>query len=108
MKKHFIFKIILFSALGAAFVVALSFAVMHLWNWLIPSLFGGPTVDIWKAGGLLVLSKILFSGFGKGCRSCKSRKAHYWKDKLANMSPEEREKLKSKWRCWGASCDDES
>lgn len=108
MKKHFIGKCFLFAALGVALAVGLSFVVMYLWNWLIPSLFGGPVVDVWKAGGLLVLSKILFSGFGKGCKSCKSNKAHYWKDKLSNLSPEEKEKLKNKWKCWGNSCDNES
>ena len=35
----------------------------HLWNWLMPAMFGLQTVTFWQALGLLVLSKILFGGF---------------------------------------------
>lgn len=109
MKKHFIGKCILFGILGIGLVIGLSYVVMLLWNWLIPYLFGGPVLDFWKAAGVLLLSKILFSGFGKGCGRCGGGpKAHYWKHKLANMSPEEKEKLKNKWKCWGNTCDTES
>lgn len=40
-----------------------SFAVMWLWNWLMPVLFGLHVITFWQALGILVLSKILFSGF---------------------------------------------
>jgi hypothetical protein len=105
MKKHFIGKCILFGILGIALVIGFTYVVMLLWNWLIPDLFAGPVLDFWQAGGLLILSKILFSGFGKGCGRCKGPKVQYWKHKLEHMSPEEKEKLKSKWKCWGESCD---
>lgn len=107
MKKHFIVKGILFAILGVAAVIGFSYLVMLLWNWLIPSLFGGPVVDIWKAAGLLLLSKIFFSGFGKGCRKCRRSRARHWKEKWTNLSPEDKAKLKSKWKCWGDSvCSD--
>lgn len=55
---------------GIAFVVGgvllLSWIVMRLWNWLIPSLFKGPVLQFKHAVGVLVLSKILFGGFGGG------------------------------------------
>ncbi|NQV30182.1 MAG: hypothetical protein HQ508_04775 [Candidatus Marinimicrobia bacterium] len=35
---------------------------MLLWNWLVPTLFSGPMITYWQAMGLLVLSKLLFSG----------------------------------------------
>jgi hypothetical protein len=67
-------------------------AVMHLWNWLLPPLFGWRTLGFWQALGLLALCRILFGGlrhggpgghggrhFGRGCRK---------------MSPEEREKFR--------------
>ena len=38
--------------------------VMHLWNWLLPELFGWHQVTFWEALGLLVLCRILFGGFG--------------------------------------------
>jgi hypothetical protein len=66
--------------------------VMHLWNWLLPPLFGWRTLGFWQALGLLALCRILFGGlghrgprgprgprFGRGCRK---------------MSPEEREKFR--------------
>jgi hypothetical protein len=40
-------------------------AVKLLWNWLLPPLFGLPVVSFWQALGLLVLSRILFGGFGR-------------------------------------------
>ena len=40
-------------------------AVKLLWNWLLPPLFGWPAVSFWQALGLLVLSRILFGGFGR-------------------------------------------
>ena len=39
--------------------------VRLLWNWLLPSLFGWPSVTFWQALGLLALCRILFGGFGR-------------------------------------------
>ena len=47
-------------AIVAAFIFVGGFAVMSLWNWLIPSIFGLATITWLQALGLLVLSKILF------------------------------------------------
>src|SRR5258708_3554763 len=38
--------------------------VLHLWNWLLPSLFGWREITFWQAVGLLALCRILFAGFG--------------------------------------------
>src|ERR1017187_4585382 len=38
--------------------------VMHLWNWLLPMLFGWRLITFWQALVLLVLCRILFGGFG--------------------------------------------
>jgi hypothetical protein len=56
-------KCIGMGVLGAAFVALLVFVTMSLWNWLVPELFHGPVVSFWQAAGLLILSKILLSGF---------------------------------------------
>lgn len=48
---------------GIALII---FITMSLWNWLIPVLFKGPIVTFWQTAGLIVLSKIFFSGFGQG------------------------------------------
>lgn len=59
-------KYVLYGILGVAALAGFGFVVMWLWNWLIPELFSGPTLSYWQTVGLLVLSKILFSGVGHG------------------------------------------
>jgi hypothetical protein len=44
-------------------VSVFSTLLLALWNWLMPAIFGLPFITIYQALGLLVLSKILFSGF---------------------------------------------
>jgi hypothetical protein len=87
----------------------LSYATMALWNHLMPAIFGLTVITFWQAFGLLVLSKILFSGFhkGGGCWGGRcGRGGHWghhrggywrkrWENKMANMTPEEREKFKA-------------
>ena len=76
MKAKTGFKYAGFGVLGVAAVFAFTFAVMWLWNWLVPEVFNGPILSYWQTLGLLVLSKILFSGMGggKGEKSSHSRK----------------------------------
>jgi hypothetical protein len=61
-----------FGVLGVAAVLVFTFVVMRLWNWLVPEVFNGPILSYWQTLGLLVLSKILFSGIGGGSRGQKS------------------------------------
>jgi hypothetical protein len=75
--------------------------VMHLWNWLLPMLFGWHVITFWQALGLLVLCRILFGGWGgsNGGRGQRHRGERWEK-----MTPEEREKFRD-WmrsRCGGA------
>ena len=70
--------------------------VMHLRNWLTPTLFGWRQITFWQALGLLVLCRILFGGFGhhgKG-RNSRRRMAENWE----RMTPEEREKIRQNMR----------
>lgn len=46
------------------FMAVAGLVVMSLWNWLIPTLFSGPSVSFWQALGILLLSKILFGSHG--------------------------------------------
>ena len=63
--------------------------VMHLWNWLLPTLFGWKLITFWQAIGLLALCRILFGGFGKhGPNGFRSRRA--WAARWERMTPEER------------------
>src|SRR5699024_7513994 len=99
------FKVIRFLKFLAIFIAAaflFSFVVMHLWNWLVPDLFNGRDIDIFQAFGLLLLSKLLFSGFHGPRNHCGKREGYYWRGrlqkKLEKMTPEQREKFKEKFR----------
>ena len=92
-------KIAFFAVIAVAIV---SFAVMILWNALLPNIFTVKTITFWQALGLLVLSKLLFGGFrpyGGGGRHWRRRMAERWEQ----MTPEEREKFKHGMRygCMG-------
>ena len=89
----------------AVFVAIGGEVVMHLWNWLLPVLFGWPLITFWQALGLLVLCRILFGGHGgRGHDRFKWRRpsAERWE----RMTPEEREKfrqdMRSRWCRVGA------
>ena len=100
MVKWWAFKIAKFITLAVVLIFVVGFVIQHLWNALIPELFNGPIISYWQAMGLLILSHILFRGPGGmhhgGWRS------HHWKnrfeEKLAAMTPEEREKFKAEYR----------
>ncbi len=57
-----------FGVLGIIGLIGFTFVVMWLWNWLVPELFKGPELSYWQTLGLLVLSKIIFSGIGSGSK----------------------------------------
>lgn len=65
----------LFIALGGG-------AVMLLWNWLAPQLFGWHQLTFWQALGLLALCRILFGGLGMRGAS------------RSGMNPEQRERFR--------------
>lgn len=67
--------------------------VLHLWNWLLPPLFGWRTLTFWQALGLLLLCRILFGrmgGRGWGRSNFRGRMKERWD----RMTPEEREKFR--------------
>jgi hypothetical protein len=75
--------------------------VLHLWNWLLPALFGWRQITFWQALGMLLLCRILFGGrgwHGSGRSDYRRRMAERWE----RMTPEERERLRQGWRGrWG-------
>jgi hypothetical protein len=120
MNKKFKFLLVLKIIFGiTAFVLIFGFGTMHLWNWLVPALFHGPMVTFWQMVGLLVLSKILFGGFGRKfgrhghCGPGGRWGRHHWKHRMHerwhNMTPEEKEKLKARFkeRCRNWYCDED-
>lgn len=81
-------------------VLAFGFFVMLLWNALIPEIFKGPQLSFWQAIGLLVLSHVLLRGGGhwQGGGWKQGRWKKKLEEKLAAMTPDEREKFKEEWR----------
>ncbi|MFN7120301.1 MAG: hypothetical protein ACK4TA_26165, partial [Saprospiraceae bacterium] len=97
-KRFFFFPLF---GIGALFLG--SWAVMLLWNAILPDVIGVKTLTYWQAMGLLVLSRILFGGWRGGGRPGGFDKHKYnkhmaWRDKWMNMSMEERMKFKQEWR----------
>ena len=84
------FKYAGFGVLGIAAAFGFTYVVMLLWNALIPGLFNGPVLGYWQTLGLLILSKILFSGVGGGCSG--HRSSHYRHYRHNDDFP------KSRWR----------
>jgi hypothetical protein len=85
-----------FALIGLVIVVALGAAVMGLWNALMPTLFGLRSISYVQALGLLLLSRILFGRFGRGGPHqgpWRREMMEHW----AQMSPEERQRLRSRW-----------
>lgn len=117
---RWILKCIGWALLFAVFALALAWVTMLLWNWLVPALFGGPVIKYLEAAGLMILGRLLVGGFHRGgCHGHRHWKHHHhgywkrrWEEKMANMTPEEREKFKmgmSKCGPWGrwSDCDAE-
>ena len=104
MKKWWMLKILKGIVFVTLAVLLLGFITMHLWNFVVPALFGGPVITFGMALGLLALSKLLFGGFGRswgwgcGCRSGKWKGKHYWRERIearmSQMTPEEKESFK--------------
>lgn len=96
-KSRFIFGAIFF---GTGAFVLFTFVVMWLWNWLIPAIFSLGVITFWQAAGLLLLSKILFSG---GCHARgwhSDRKKKFWhsrfEEKWKRIPDEKKEKFANK------------
>jgi hypothetical protein len=109
MRRKWIW-IIFLAPLGIAlFIVIGGQLVMHLWNWLLPTLFGWRQITFWQAVGLLALCRILFGGIGSrgGHRSNLRRRMderirQRMDERWEQMTPEEREKSRQSFRgrCW--------
>ena len=98
-KRREIYFIPFFAIAGLAL---LSLIVMWLWNAVVTDVFNAKAISFWQAAGLLLLSKILFFSFRGGPPGgWRKRGSQHWRNKLMNMTPEERERVKDEWerRC---------
>jgi hypothetical protein len=85
-----ILAMLLFTFLGGEIV-------LHLWNWLLPPLFGWRLITFWQALGLLVLCRILFGGLGwRGSGSSGFHRR--MEERFEHMTPEERERCRQRMR----------
>lgn len=74
--------------------VALGVQIVRLlWNGLLPPLFGLPEITFWQALGILVLSRILFGGFGFHGGS-----GSHYRRRWEALTPEERERVRERIR----------
>lgn len=102
------FAIFLFFAIAfIAFVAAVIWVVMTLWNSILTEVVSGvKPISYWQAAGLLLLSKILFGGFGgRGRRGGWKKRSRdkfksKWQSKWMNMDPDKREEMKSRWKAY--------
>jgi Ca2+/H+ antiporter, TMEM165/GDT1 family len=95
--------IIVAAPLGIAlFVFIGGEVVMHLWNWLLPMLFGWRMITFWQAVGLLALCRILFGHHGwrggGGRDYARRRIMERVNERWQQMTPEERERYRQSWR----------
>ena len=96
--KNFWIKVAIFAPLAiVAGVYIFGSVVMLLWNGILPAVFGFHTITFWQALGILILSKILFGGFGGQHRRGHSGH-HHTNNRWMHLNPEEREKMKVEWR----------
>lgn len=67
---------------GLLAIAAFTLAVMLLWNWLMPLIFGLTTITFLQALGILALSKILFGGFRRPGRTTSNTHASMHKEEF--------------------------
>ncbi|HXS37155.1 MAG TPA: hypothetical protein VN721_10675 [Flavipsychrobacter sp.] len=96
MKRNWRRRIPLIILIATAGLFAFSGAVMLLWNGILPAIIHVGAITFWQAMGILVLSKLLFSGFrGRRHFGHHHWRAHMW-NKWHNMTPEQRAEFKGK------------
>jgi hypothetical protein len=99
MRKFLAAKILGGLILVGIVLAGVGWAVLLLWNWLMPAIFALPAITYWQAVGLLVLSGILFRGFRPGFG--RGRWRHGMRERWGRMTPDEREEfvkgLRSRW-----------
>jgi hypothetical protein len=101
MRGRRILRVLKVVAIVIVAFTVFGFVVTHLWNFLMPGLFGLRTITFWQAVGLMVLGRLLFGGFGPRFGGGPWRR--HMKERWEQMTPEEREKFREgmRGRCGG-------
>jgi len=101
MMKFRVFWAVRFLVMVALAVLVFGFVSMHLWNWLMPAIFGLKAITFVQALGLVVLSKILFGGFHRHGGGGRQGWKHHMNERWERMTPEERERFRAGMRARG-------
>ena len=94
MRPHRLLRVLKFIFFATIAALLFGFVVMHLWNWLMPPVFGLHALSFWQALGLLVLARLLFGGFHRGPWGG-GRWRRRMMERWESMTPEEREKFRA-------------
>lgn len=102
MKTWWIKKAAAGVTLTVVTILVVGGVVMLLWNAIVPDVFGAASLEYWQAVGLFVLTQILFRGVGRWHavhhHGARDRWKHKLEEKLASMSPEERDAFRAEWK----------
>lgn len=94
MKGRSAKRVVGFLVFGTFILFGLSALVMVLWNFAVVSALGLNPLNFWQAMALLALSKIFFTGIGPRRGHARHKRWEKWR----NMSPEDREAFKERWK----------
>lgn len=78
----------------------LPYIIVLLWNNIVIDIFSIKAITYWQALGLFILCRILFGSYSFG----KKHKPPFFKERLMNMSDEEKQRLKEEWKKRNTSC----
>jgi hypothetical protein len=94
MKRNWIVMTLEIAVIATIVIVGFGHAVLGLWNWLMPSIFGLRRITFLQAVGLLSLCWILL---GRGFLGRPGYRAHWRrsiKERWDEMTPEQRESFR--------------
>jgi len=87
-----------FFLIPIAIVLVLPFIIMLLWNNIVTVVFSIKAIGYLQALGLFVLSRILFGNFGFGNKPKPPFAKQFFKEKLMNLTNEEKSTMMEEWK----------
>jgi uncharacterized membrane protein len=82
MVAHFFGMALVRIFLFAVLALVLAFAVVWLWNWLMPGLFGLGLITYWQAFGLMILARLVLGTVGHGFHAHRPYDRRQWGDRF--------------------------
>lgn len=79
------FKVAFMIIAAILFLLLFGYGFMLLWNWLMPEVFGLPSLSYWQGVGILVMAKLLFGNFeGKGHKKHSKKPRKHFREKMSD------------------------